>query len=140
MKPGEELVIEPFQRLMEERQLVAVPYDGFWRNMDTFKDKMELDEIHRVGKPPWERWRDGEAVLDRASRPGGAETELGVHHAAWSCRCGSSAAGSSASRSSPPRSSPAPVNASYSSSTPRAPSTAARTRGAARRSCEKSTR
>ena len=51
MRPGEELVIEPFQRLMEDRQLVAVPYDGFWRNMDTFKDKMELDELCRARDP-----------------------------------------------------------------------------------------
>jgi glucose-1-phosphate cytidylyltransferase len=59
MQPGEELVIEPFRRLMKTRQLVAVPYDGFWRNMDTFKDKMELDEVHRAGEAPWEHWRNG---------------------------------------------------------------------------------
>jgi glucose-1-phosphate cytidylyltransferase len=63
MEPGEELVIEPFERLMQQRQLMAVPYDGCWRNMDTFKDKMELDEICRVGRPPWERWRDGQPVV-----------------------------------------------------------------------------
>ena len=45
MHPGEELVLEPFQRLMAERKLVAVPYDGFWKNMDTFKDKMELETM-----------------------------------------------------------------------------------------------
>jgi glucose-1-phosphate cytidylyltransferase len=57
MRPGEELVIEPFQRLMNERQLLAVPYDGFWRNMDTFKDKMQLDEMVSQGKVPWQVWR-----------------------------------------------------------------------------------
>lgn len=57
MRPGEELVVEPFQRLIEERQLLAVPYDGFWRNMDTFKDKIQLDDIVSKGRAPWEVWR-----------------------------------------------------------------------------------
>jgi glucose-1-phosphate cytidylyltransferase len=54
---GEELVLEPFRRLMEKRQLLAVPHDGFWQNMDTFKDKMRLDEILQRGRGPWEVWQ-----------------------------------------------------------------------------------
>lgn len=54
--PGEELVLEPFQRLIARRELIAVPFDGFWQNMDTFKDKVVLDEIHAAGQPPWEVW------------------------------------------------------------------------------------
>jgi glucose-1-phosphate cytidylyltransferase len=54
---GEELVIEPFQRLMANRQLLAVPHAGFWRNMDTFKDKMELDELLTRGRGPWQMWQ-----------------------------------------------------------------------------------
>jgi glucose-1-phosphate cytidylyltransferase len=57
MHPGEELVIEPFERLIAKRELVAVPYDGFWRNMDTFKDKMQLDEMCTKGNIPWQVWR-----------------------------------------------------------------------------------
>ena len=56
MNPDEELVLEPFQRLIEQRQLIAVPYDGFWQNMDTFKDKIVLDEIMAAGNPPWVLW------------------------------------------------------------------------------------
>ena len=56
MHPGEELVLEPFARLIERRQLVAVPYNGFWQNMDTFKDKIALDEMVASGKPPWQVW------------------------------------------------------------------------------------
>jgi glucose-1-phosphate cytidylyltransferase len=37
MKPGEELVIEPFQRLIKDRQLAAYEYDGFFAAMDTSK-------------------------------------------------------------------------------------------------------
>lgn len=56
MNAGEELVIEPFNRLIERRDLVAVKYDGFWLNMDTFKDKVRLDEIAATGNPPWQVW------------------------------------------------------------------------------------
>jgi len=56
MQPGEELVVEPFARLMKERQLLAVPHDGFWHSMDTFKDKIELDEMVRQGRAPWQVW------------------------------------------------------------------------------------
>ena len=57
IEPGDELVDQPFSRLIAQRQLLAVPYDGFWRNMDTFKDKVQLDEIEASGKPPWQVWR-----------------------------------------------------------------------------------
>jgi glucose-1-phosphate cytidylyltransferase len=56
LMPGEELIIEPFQRLMANKQLLAVPYNGFWRNMDTFKDKMQLDEVLAQGNGPWQVW------------------------------------------------------------------------------------
>jgi glucose-1-phosphate cytidylyltransferase len=56
MNEGEELVVEPFQRLMAKQELVAVPYDGFWRNMDTFRDKIELDELVMGGRAPWQLW------------------------------------------------------------------------------------
>lgn len=58
MKAGEELVLQPFDRLIAARKLVAYSYDGFWRGMDTFKDKQGLDELHAQGKAPWEVWRD----------------------------------------------------------------------------------
>jgi len=53
---GEELVMQPFQRLADKRQVVAVPHDGFWRSMDTFRDKIELDELMLRGKAPWQLW------------------------------------------------------------------------------------
>ncbi|MEO6600210.1 MAG: sugar phosphate nucleotidyltransferase [Polyangiaceae bacterium] len=57
MKPGEELVIEPFNRLIERKELLAVAHGGFWQNMDTFKDKIQLDEILAQGHAPWEVWK-----------------------------------------------------------------------------------
>jgi glucose-1-phosphate cytidylyltransferase len=53
MRDGEDLVLEPFARLISQRQLMAYPYDGFWRNMDTFKDKQTLDALWAQGKAPW---------------------------------------------------------------------------------------
>ncbi len=57
MKPGEELVEEPFRRLAEAGKLVAYPYDGFWACMDTFKDKMLLEDLYSRGRTPWEVWK-----------------------------------------------------------------------------------
>ena len=44
IKKGEDLVNEPFQRLIAKRELLAYNFDGFWANMDTYKDKQQLDE------------------------------------------------------------------------------------------------
>ena len=60
MRAGEELVIEPFQRLIEEKQLIGYPYDGFWVGMDTFKDKQELESLWGSGAAPWQVWKSGD--------------------------------------------------------------------------------
>ena len=57
MRDGEELVEEPFARLIAERQLLAYRHDGFWACMDTFKDKSSLDELATSGNAPWEIWK-----------------------------------------------------------------------------------
>ena len=57
IEPGEELVEQPFNRLVEERMLLAYDYDGFWVPMDTAKDKARLDELHATGNPPWYVWK-----------------------------------------------------------------------------------
>ncbi|RSK44352.1 sugar phosphate nucleotidyltransferase [Hymenobacter perfusus] len=54
---GEELVEEPFQRLIGEGRLQAHRHAGFWAAMDTFKDKQQLDELSARGNAPWEVWR-----------------------------------------------------------------------------------
>jgi glucose-1-phosphate cytidylyltransferase len=53
----EELVAEPFQRLVQEEQLIGYRYDGFWAGMDTFKDKQQLDNLCAGGVAPWEVWK-----------------------------------------------------------------------------------
>jgi glucose-1-phosphate cytidylyltransferase len=53
LREGEELVIEPFNRLIEEGQLMAYRYEGFWRAMDTLRDKQLLEELVERGEMPW---------------------------------------------------------------------------------------
>jgi glucose-1-phosphate cytidylyltransferase len=50
---GEELVLEPFKRLIEKNQLMAYRHEGFWRAMDTLKDRQMLDELVERGEMPW---------------------------------------------------------------------------------------
>lgn len=54
---GEDLLYEPFQRLVAQRQVSAYVYNGFWGCMDTFKDKQHLDELCARGHAPWEAWK-----------------------------------------------------------------------------------
>ena len=58
IKPGEDLVIEPFERLIEKNELVAYPHDGFWASLDTYKDKQRLDELASNNGSFWEIWKD----------------------------------------------------------------------------------
>jgi glucose-1-phosphate cytidylyltransferase len=53
---GEELVIQPFQRLVRENKLMAYKYDGFWACMDTFKEKQRLDDMSAKGGAVWQVW------------------------------------------------------------------------------------
>ena len=56
IRDGEDLVLEPFDRLIAKRELLAYPFDGFWRNMDTFKDKQDLDDMLAKDQAPWQVW------------------------------------------------------------------------------------
>jgi glucose-1-phosphate cytidylyltransferase len=49
---GEELVREPFKRLIEGHALLSYKYTGFWQCMDTFNDKQRLEELNQ-GAVPW---------------------------------------------------------------------------------------
>ena len=56
MHPGEELVHEPFQRLITDNRLLAHRYEGFWAPMDTLKDRQTLQILAESGHPPWAVW------------------------------------------------------------------------------------
>lgn len=56
MNDGEELVYEPFQRLIDIDELLAYRYSGFFASMDTFKEKQMFDDMYNKGDRPWEVW------------------------------------------------------------------------------------
>jgi glucose-1-phosphate cytidylyltransferase len=56
---GDELVVEPFQRLMEKNALAGVRHDGFWAPMDTMKEKLQLYRTHENGDRPSCVWEEG---------------------------------------------------------------------------------
>jgi glucose-1-phosphate cytidylyltransferase len=53
MNEGEELVIEPFNRLIASGQLMAYRHEGFWRSMDTLRDRQMLEDMVEQGRMPW---------------------------------------------------------------------------------------
>lgn len=58
MEPGEEIVEQPFERLLNENKLLSYKYTGFWKPMDTFKDKKSFDDMYESGKTPWQVWKN----------------------------------------------------------------------------------
>jgi len=58
---GEELVREPFQRLIAKQSLLAYKYQGFWQCMDTFKDQQHLENLDQCGRAPWKLWERSKA-------------------------------------------------------------------------------
>lgn len=57
VKEGEELVEQPFRRLIGERRLWAHKHYGYWAAMDTFKDKINFDRMEARGDCPWMVWK-----------------------------------------------------------------------------------
>jgi glucose-1-phosphate cytidylyltransferase len=55
IRDGEELVVEPFQRMIQMGELLAYRHDGFFRGMDTLKDKQVLEDMVERGEMPWLR-------------------------------------------------------------------------------------
>lgn len=52
LREGEDLVPE-LSRLAEKGMLMAYNYEGFWRAMDTLRDRQVLDEMVERGEMPW---------------------------------------------------------------------------------------
>jgi len=60
IRPGEDLLREPFERLIAEKKLMGYRYRGFWQCMDTFKDKHRLEELNQADAP-WKVWNHDSA-------------------------------------------------------------------------------
>jgi glucose-1-phosphate cytidylyltransferase len=48
---------EPLENLAKDHQLKAWKHDGFWRPMDTLRDKIQLEDLWQSGKAPWKTWK-----------------------------------------------------------------------------------
>lgn len=48
---------QPLERLAADGELRAFRHTGFWRPMDTLRDKRELEDLWASGKAPWKTWR-----------------------------------------------------------------------------------
>lgn len=47
---------EPMKKLVADNQLNSYQHDGFWRPMDTLKDKEDLNKMWAEGDAPWKVW------------------------------------------------------------------------------------
>lgn len=46
----------PLEQAAAEHELAAFKHDGFWRCMDTQRDKGILEKLWETGNPPWKNW------------------------------------------------------------------------------------
>lgn len=56
IKDGEELVYEPFRRLISRGQLLTHQHTGFFASIDTLKEKVMFDDMFARGDTPWTVW------------------------------------------------------------------------------------
>jgi glucose-1-phosphate cytidylyltransferase len=47
---------EPLEWLAANDQLAAYRHDGFWRPMDTLRERIQLEEMWNSGHAPWKIW------------------------------------------------------------------------------------
>ncbi|MBL7687556.1 MAG: glucose-1-phosphate cytidylyltransferase [Bdellovibrionaceae bacterium] len=55
LRDGDKTIFErtPMETLASEGQLTAYQHEGFWKCMDTLRDKQELNQMWASGKAPW---------------------------------------------------------------------------------------
>lgn len=47
---------EPLESIAEDGQMIAFKHNGFWKPMDTLRDKQELENLWSLGEAPWKNW------------------------------------------------------------------------------------
>lgn len=68
IQDGEEMVMQPFQRLIAEQQLVTYRNPNFWACMDTFKEKTMFDDMVARAEMPWAVWETPPATPTKRIR------------------------------------------------------------------------
>lgn len=58
--PDDACVFEdkPLEQLAQAGKLSAYCHEGFWKPMDTLRDKNQLNELWKSGRAAWKRWTD----------------------------------------------------------------------------------
>ncbi|MEW9991029.1 glucose-1-phosphate cytidylyltransferase [Clostridium butyricum] len=49
---------EPLEKVAQMGQLMSFKHDGFWKCMDTVREKQQLEKMWSEGKAPWKVWID----------------------------------------------------------------------------------
>lgn len=49
---------DPMEKLAAQGQLTAYHHKGFWKPMDTLRDKIDLERMWSAGSAPWKLWQD----------------------------------------------------------------------------------
>jgi len=47
----------PLENLAKEEEMYAYKHNGFWKPMDTLRDKIELQRLWDTGDAPWKLWK-----------------------------------------------------------------------------------
>ena len=60
IQDGDSTVFEqaPLRSLAEQGELYTYKHHGFWKCMDTLKDKNDLEKMYLEGQAPWRTWND----------------------------------------------------------------------------------
>lgn len=57
---GDDTVFEkaPLENLARDGELMVYRHDGFWKCMDTQRDRMQLEDMWQKGNAPWKIWEN----------------------------------------------------------------------------------
>jgi len=64
LEDGSETILErkPLEKLAKAGQLNAYKHSGFWKPMDSLRDKTELTAMWTSGKAPWAKWLEKQNI------------------------------------------------------------------------------
>ena len=66
--PNEIFERRPLESIALHGQLNAYKHSGFWRPMDTLRDKLDLEDMWESNKAPWKVWDKQNAYVSTAGR------------------------------------------------------------------------
>lgn len=56
---------EPLEQIARGNQLNAYKHSGFWKPMDTLREKNELTDMWQTGKAPWALWLNEKTLITK---------------------------------------------------------------------------